>query len=115
RAMDGARLTMLTNDDAHVAAVVGALPAQVVAIPWPADPSRALEAVRALRPDVVVVDSYAASSDVLGSLRSVAFVVVVDDLADRRLSVDVVVNGGAGAQPPPGRRAARPVVPLRPC
>jgi UDP-2,4-diacetamido-2,4,6-trideoxy-beta-L-altropyranose hydrolase len=105
RAADGARLSAVTNEDAQVAALLGALPACVMSRPWPADPASALERLRELAPDVIVVDSYAASSELLLSLRSVAPVVVIDDLADRRLPVDVVVNGGAGAERLPYERA----------
>ena len=93
---DGARVSFLVSEDAHVAFVLRGVPADVAFVPWQADPGSALGAVEARVPDVVVVDSYAASSAFLASLRRLAQVVAVDDLADRPLPVDVVVDGGAG-------------------
>ncbi len=94
---DGGRVSLLVSEDAHVASVLDAVPADVVFVPWQVDPGSALRTVSARVPDVIVVDSYAASPAFLASLRGLAPVVAVDDLADRPLPVDVVVNGGAGA------------------
>src|SRR5215472_9161983 len=73
--------------------------------PHPASPARSRRRGPAIgvagrswgrAPDVIVVDSYAATPGFLGSLRATAQIVAVDDMADRPLPVDVVVNGGAG-------------------
>ncbi len=105
-AADGARASFLVREDAHVASLLRDVPAEVLRVPWQVDPARALRTLSGLAPDTIVVDSYAASSDLLASFRRVAQVVAVDDMADRPLPVDVVVNGGAGAEGLPyGRRA----------
>lgn len=104
-AADGARASFLVPEDAQLEPLLRDVPAEILRSPWPVDPARALRTLSGLAPDAIVVDSYAASSDFLASLRSVALVVAVDDTADRPLPVDVVVNGGAGAEALPyGRR-----------
>ncbi len=97
-AAGGARVSFLVNEHARVASLLGGVPAEVVPSPWHVDPGSTLRTLQRLAADVVVVDSYAASPELLASLRSLAQVVVVDDMADRPLPVDVVVNGGAGAE-----------------
>ena len=97
-AVAGARLSFLVNEDAQVALLLRRVAGEVTELPWPVDPARALRALDGLAPEVIVVDSYAASSELLASFRALAPVVAVDDMADRRLPVDVVVNGGAGAE-----------------
>jgi UDP-2,4-diacetamido-2,4,6-trideoxy-beta-L-altropyranose hydrolase len=104
RAADGARASFLVTEDAHVVPLLAGLADEVVCLPWRIDPSSGLRKLRELSPDVIVVDSYAASAELLASLRPVAPVVVVDDLADRRLPADVIVNGGAGAEGLPYER-----------
>src|SRR5262249_4301604 len=78
--------------------------AEVVQSTWRLDPDGARRMLASLAPTVIVVDSYAASATFLASLRVVAPVVAVDDMADRPLPVDVVVNGGAGAEALPDDR-----------
>lgn len=94
----GARASFLVPDDAEVAPLLRDVGAEILRLPWAIEPARALRTLSGLTPDAIVVDSYAASPDFLASLRAVAQVVAVDDLADRPLPVDVVVNGGAGAE-----------------
>jgi spore coat polysaccharide biosynthesis predicted glycosyltransferase SpsG len=73
-------------------------------------PELALGAVAVSRADVVVVDAYAAADGLLRILRSTrACIVAIDDLGDRELPVDFVVNRAyeAGPRPyadVPGRR-----------
>jgi UDP-2,4-diacetamido-2,4,6-trideoxy-beta-L-altropyranose hydrolase len=56
-------------------------------------------AAREWAAQAVVVDSYAVPTDGLRALRAtVAPLVMIDDLADRALPADLVVNGGAGAE-----------------
>lgn len=65
---------------------------------WTVAPEGALETLHGWSPDVAVVDSYAAGEDFLDTLRRrVALVVAIDDLADRRLPVHLVVNGACHA------------------
>lgn len=100
----GARASFVVSEGTPVASLLGGVTADVVCAPWQAEPGRALRIIGARSPDVVVVDSYAASPEFLAGLRALAQVVAVDDLADCPLPVDVVVNGGAGA----GRLAYEP-------
>lgn len=93
----GARF--LVSPDERVAALLAGASLEATEVPWEVAETLALEALEALRPEVVVVDSYAASSDLFASLRSLAGqVVAIDDLADRSLPSHVVVNGGVGAE-----------------
>ena len=52
----------------------------------------ALTAIEGLHPDAVVADSYDLSTDDLAGARRVATLIVIDDLADRELPADVIVN-----------------------
>lgn len=80
---------------------------QVTLLGWTRDPELAFTALAGQRPDVVVVDSYRATVEVLERLRAVAgCVVAVDDLADRSLPAHVVVNGALHAPGLPYRGAA---------
>jgi len=68
------------------------------ALDWLREPPRVIELLAAWRPEVVVVDSYAATTEFLTELGGVVpRVTVVDDLADRELPVALVVNGGYAA------------------
>ena len=102
---EGARASFLIAPEPRVAALLGDVPERVVAHAWPADPPGALEALRALGPDAIVVDSYKATPDFLNALRPLATpVVAVDDTAERPLPVDVVVNGSLAADTLPYRK-----------
>jgi UDP-2,4-diacetamido-2,4,6-trideoxy-beta-L-altropyranose hydrolase len=97
-AADGARASFLVPEHVRMAPLLHGVRAEVLQSPWPVDPAGARATLAGLAPDVIVVDSYAASPHFLDSLRAMALVVAVDDMADRPLPVDVVVNGGAGAE-----------------
>ncbi len=98
-AAEGAEVRFLVSPDERVVDLLRHASMIAVEIPWEADPRQAFEALAALGPDIVVVDSYAASTEFLAALRSVSGqVVAVDDRADRPFPVHVVVNGGAGAE-----------------
>jgi UDP-2,4-diacetamido-2,4,6-trideoxy-beta-L-altropyranose hydrolase len=61
---------------------------------WTRDPALAGEALATWRPEVVVVDSYHAGTELLERAAALtACTVAVDDLADRPLPVHLVVNG----------------------
>jgi UDP-2,4-diacetamido-2,4,6-trideoxy-beta-L-altropyranose hydrolase len=94
----GARASFLVPEHAVIRPFLRGVGAQVLRSPWPADPAGARASLAELAPDVIVVDSYTATPEFLDSLRAMAPVVAVDDMADRLLPVDVVVNGGAGAE-----------------
>src|SRR5262245_23336379 len=94
----GARASFLLPEPARIKPFLRGVDVEILRSPWPVDPAGARATLIMLRPDAIVVDSYAAPPNFLEALRDVARLVVVDDMADRRLPVDVVVNGGAGAQ-----------------
>jgi UDP-2,4-diacetamido-2,4,6-trideoxy-beta-L-altropyranose hydrolase len=86
---------------------LGAAGVAVTALAWDREPERARETLTRLAPDVLVVDSYAASTDFLASLRETCGrLVAIDDVADRKLPVHVVVNGGVAAESLPYERAS---------
>jgi UDP-2,4-diacetamido-2,4,6-trideoxy-beta-L-altropyranose hydrolase len=65
-----------------------------VALDWLADGAGLRAALRARRPEALVVDSYRADEGLLRELGTLApCVAVVDDLADRALPVSIVING----------------------
>ena len=98
-AAEGARAAFLTTPDPRLTALLDGIPATVLSRQWPDDPTAAIATAGELAPDAIVVDSYKATADFLAALRRVAPpVVAVDDVADRALPVDVVVNGGVAAE-----------------
>lgn len=104
---EGARVSFLVPPEPRVSALLRGIPAEVTAYAWPADAEGALEALRGLGPDAIVVDSYKATPALLGALRALASpVVAVDDTAERALPVDVVVNGSIAAESLPYARTA---------
>ena len=68
----------------------------VTPLPWWGAARRVLQAAAAV--DAFVVDSYHADESLFSALRTAAVVVAIDDLADRPLPVDVVVNGAWHAE-----------------
>jgi UDP-2,4-diacetamido-2,4,6-trideoxy-beta-L-altropyranose hydrolase len=60
---------------------------------WWGAPRRVLDGVAGRQPDAFVVDSYHADGPLFETLRREAPVVAIDDLADRPLPVDAIVNG----------------------
>ncbi len=66
---------------------------------WTEEPGLALAAVARWRPAAVVVDSYAATPELVADLRSAgAYVAAIDDLGDGPVPADLVVNGAYGAE-----------------
>ena len=66
---------------------------------WIGSPRLTLEMVGRSGADLVVVDAYRATDELLRALRTRgAVIAALDDLADRELPVDVVVNGAYGAE-----------------
>jgi len=71
---------------------------EVVPLAWTRDPALACAAVAESRDDAAIVDSYRATPELFERLRAVAgCVVAIDDVADRRLPIHLVVNGSFGA------------------
>jgi spore coat polysaccharide biosynthesis predicted glycosyltransferase SpsG len=103
----GARVSILAGEDAGAAALVRAAGLETLAVAGGVNGPAAIERLAPVGADVVVVDSYRASPDQFVAVRTVAAqVVAVDDLGDRPLPVDVVVNGGMAAETLPYRRVA---------
>jgi len=95
----GEAITFVVSHDEGVRRLVESGGFEVTEVAWEADFPSAVRSVREIGADTVVVDSYAATAPLFEALgAAVDQVVAVDDLADRPLPVDVVVNGGAGAQ-----------------
>jgi spore coat polysaccharide biosynthesis predicted glycosyltransferase SpsG len=104
---EGARVSFLVPPEPRVAALLRGMPVEVTAYSWPDDAEGALEVLRGLGPDAIVVDSYKAAPVLLGAMRVLASpVVAVDDTAERTLPVDLVVNGGIAAESLPYARTA---------
>jgi len=113
-AAEGGRPSFVVSD-ARATALLRAAGFEVVPAPWPADPAATRATLVALAPETIVVDSYDATADFLGALRTAtAQVIAVDDLAHRALPVDVVVNGGLGAERLPYRPAVETLLLLGP-
>jgi len=94
----GVRASFLLPEPARLKPFLRGVDVELLRSAWPVDPAGARAMLTTMKPDAIVVDSYAASPEFLDVVRDVAQVVAVDDLADRPLPVDVVVNGGAGAE-----------------
>jgi UDP-2,4-diacetamido-2,4,6-trideoxy-beta-L-altropyranose hydrolase len=70
----------------------------LASIPWIREPALAVEALEQWKAGAVIVDAYDADETLFAALRlKIGLVVAIDDLADRRLPVDVVVNGSVAA------------------
>src|SRR5262245_25148671 len=89
--------TALTGSGASVELLVagqGWEAASAVAFDWLRDATALRTALKARRPDALVIDSYRADEARLRELDTLApCIAVVDDLADRALPVSIVVNG----------------------
>ena len=94
-AADGARVVFLVGQEARVTAAIETGGFDVVETDWDSAGAAACDLVAALRPEALVVDSYAVSGALLDLLRPlVGQLVAIDDLAARPLPVHMVVNGG---------------------
>jgi len=65
---------------------------------WWGAPARVLDALAGRGVDAIVVDSYHAEAALLSALRRAGLVVAIDDLADRALVADAVINGAWHAE-----------------
>jgi len=94
----GARVDVLVSGalEAGLAAVAADVTPRPLA--WWGAPGRVLDALVGRGVDVVVVDSYHADAALLTALRRAALVVAIDDLADRAVPADVVINGAWHAE-----------------
>jgi len=95
----GATVAFLISPDQGVRRLVEGRGFGVTELVWEADFPATVRTVRETGAKAVVVDSYAATTALFEALRAtVDQVTAVDDLADRFLPVDVVINGGVSAQ-----------------
>jgi UDP-2,4-diacetamido-2,4,6-trideoxy-beta-L-altropyranose hydrolase len=95
----GGEATFFLSPGEELASLVKASGFDVGEIAWEREAAAATVAVRAIRANVAVVDAYTATADFFDSLRRVVDrLVAIDDMADRSLPVDVVVNGGVDAE-----------------
>jgi len=96
-ARDGATARLVVAGDA--ATRPGAESCAGAPVDWLREPARTLETLVDWRPDAVVVDTYAATTELLVTLAAATpRLAVIDDLADRHLPVSLVVNGGYAAR-----------------
>ena len=102
----GARVGFVVAGDAERLTSMGMSLPGLEALPWTRSPELALEALLAARADVAVVDAYDATDELLRSLRrSGACIAAIDDLGERELPVDVIINRARyGYAEIPGRR-----------
>ena len=96
RQSNAADLLVSGPRDARLVAVAPGL--TLAPLDWWEAPGRVLEAAAGRGVEAFVVDSYHAEARLLAVLRRAALVVAIDDLADRPLAVDVVVNGAWHAE-----------------
>jgi UDP-2,4-diacetamido-2,4,6-trideoxy-beta-L-altropyranose hydrolase len=89
----------LVSPETRLARLVEARGFKVDEIAWEENQAAATRAVRAAGASMAVVDTYAMTPEFYHSLHTSADrLVAIDDTADRPLPVDVVVNGGIGAE-----------------
>jgi len=89
----------LFHGDSEIVDVVVAAGYQVELLSSEQDLQDSIRYCREHHVNVVVVDSYSLSTAGLWRLRdAIGYVAVLDDLADRDMPVDLVINGSAGAE-----------------
>lgn len=95
----GASVRLAVAGDAQRLGPSGMTPFGFEALQWIGAPRLTLEIVERSGADLVVVDTYRATDELLRAIRAHgAVVAAIDDLADRELPVDVVVNGAYHAE-----------------
>jgi UDP-2,4-diacetamido-2,4,6-trideoxy-beta-L-altropyranose hydrolase len=94
----GAQIDLFVSGAVDPALAVVAPDVEVRPLAWWDAPARVLDAVAGLGVDAIVVDSYHAEASLLGALRRAGLVVAIDDLADRALVADLVINGAWHAE-----------------
>ncbi len=98
-AAEGAENTFVVSPDAEVSRIVAQAGFRVIESAWEQAPELAAAAARELGAEILIVDAYVATSEHFEMLKPLTgCLVVVDDTAERRLPVDVVVNVGAGTE-----------------
>ncbi len=95
----GASVRFAVAGDAQRLGQLGTTLPGFEALQWIGSPRLTLEIAERSGADLVVVDAYRATDELLRALRAGgAVVAAIDDLADRELPVDVVVNGAYRAE-----------------
>lgn len=95
----GAQSLFLLDGDPEVGELVAAAGYESMRIRPEHDLEDSIRRCKDYRVDVIVADSYSLTASYLQQLREAArFVVALDDLADRELPVNLVINGSAGAE-----------------
>ncbi len=95
----GASVRFAVAGDAERLGPLGTTLPGFEALQWLGSPRLALDIAERSGADIVVVDAYRATDDLMRALRTRgAVVAAIDDLADRELPVDVVVDGAYGAE-----------------
>ena len=98
-ASEGAEVAFVASPDPAVAKVITLAGFDVVQCAWEGDAAAAYDALGDHGADTVIVDAYTARPEHFEALRPRAGqLVAIDDTAERRLPVDVVVNVGAGTE-----------------
>lgn len=97
-AQQGATVHFVTNNNQAALDTVRTIGFDALPVDLERDFEQTSDAIRRLQANVLVVDSYDIDADYLTRIRdSRNILVAVDDNADRRLPVDVVINGNAYA------------------
>ncbi len=95
-ARQGATVHFLTNDNQAALDTVRTAGFDAIPVDLEKDFEETRDAIRSLQANVLVVDSYDIDTNYLTRIRdSHNILVAIDDNADRRLPVDVVINGNA--------------------
>ena len=95
-ARQGATVHFVTNDNQAAIETVRTSGFDVTSVDLEKDFEQTRDTIQRLRAKVLVVDSYDIDADYLNRIREPRNILVaVDDNADRRLPVDVVINGNA--------------------
>lgn len=97
-AQQGATVHFVTNDNQAALDTVGTNGFDAIPVDLEKDFEQTSAALRLLQANVLVVDSYDIDAEYLTRIRDACNILVaIDDNADRRLPVDVVINGNAYA------------------
>jgi UDP-2,4-diacetamido-2,4,6-trideoxy-beta-L-altropyranose hydrolase len=92
-----AQICFFVNDDPIVTDVIAWAGFEAMTVPDGTSDST-LSALKRWQPEALILDSYDLTADFMATVRrSVKLLVAIDDLADRELPVDIVVNGTINA------------------
>ena len=89
------RLVFILDEDLETLRLVQSYGFDAVTVKGNGGERRTLDIIDQYKPDIIVADSYELTSDQLSVFQSRARLVVVDDLADRYIPADIIINGSA--------------------